>query len=334
VIETVLGPIRGDQLGAASTNEHLLTDSRGLVRPTREGDALSGPMRPEILGDLRWSYLSLPDNLTLDDPDVATDELAAAAEAGLSSIVEATSWGMGPRHADLPEISRRAGVHIVSAYGGYIDRTMPSWWRELDESGYENAFATALHDAVPGTGFRAGLLGLLGTSSEITASEGRMLRAAARAASGAGAAVSIRLDAAARRGPEVADLLARHGADPGRILFCNIDKVLERDYVRAVVDTGAVVEFAFGSENAFSDRGRDATDAERIAFLLDLLSDRPAAAITLSCSVWTKGQLTRHGGMGYGHVVRRVVPALRRAGVPEHRIADMLVNTPAALLDR
>ncbi|MFW1410912.1 hypothetical protein ACEWAY_23565, partial [Vibrio parahaemolyticus] len=77
--------------------------------------------------------------------------------------------------------------------------------------------------------FRAGLLGLLGTSAEITAAEGRALRAAGRAAAAAGASVSIRLDAAARRGPEVAGILTATGLAPERILFCNIDKVLDLD---------------------------------------------------------------------------------------------------------
>ena len=50
--------------------------------------------------------------------------------------------------------------------------------------------------------------------------------------------------------------------------------------------------------------------------------------------MWTKGQLARHGGMGYGHVVRRVVPVLERAGVPASRLERMLVTEPAELLDR
>ncbi|MEU6642569.1 hypothetical protein ABZ863_08455 [Saccharomonospora sp. NPDC046836] len=334
MIETVLGPIEAALLGRVATNEHVLTDSRGLVRPTREGRVLDGPVRPEILGDLRWSYLSLPDNLTLDSPETAATELAAAATAGLGAIVEATSWGMGPRHADLPAVSRAAGVHIVAAYGSYIDKTLPGWWAAQTEAEMEHAFTTALTKAVPGTGFRAGLLGLLGTSAEITAAEGRALRAAARAAAAANAAVSIRLDAAARRGPEVAAILAAEGLDPARVLFCNVDKVLDGAYVREIADTGATVEFAFGSENYFADRARDATDGERLEFLRALLADRPAAAVTLTCSVWTKGQLTCHGGMGYGHVVRRIAPALARLGVSSQRIDDMLIARPAALLDR
>ncbi|PZF82156.1 phosphotriesterase [Jiangella anatolica] len=334
MIETVLGPVDAARLGRVATNEHVLTDARGLTRPTREGGVLEGPVRPEILGDLRWSYLSLPDNLTLDSPETAVAELKAAAADGLGTIVEATSWGMGPRHADLPAVSRAAGVHIVAAYGSYIDKTLPDWWAGQTEAEMERAFTTALTDAIPGTDFRAGLLGLLGTSDEITAAEGRALRAAARAAAAAHAAVSIRLDARARRGPEVAALLAAEGLDPSRILFCNIDKVLDAAYVREIADTGATVEFAFGSEHYFGDGARDATDGERLDFLLRLLDDRPGVAVTLTCSVWTKGQLTRYGGMGYGHVVRRIVPALARLGVPPERIDDLIVARPAALLDR
>lgn len=338
MIETVRGPLDRAELGIVSTNEHVLTDSRHLQRPTREGATLEGPIRAEILGDLRWSWMSLADNLILDDVDAATEELRAAHLEGLGTIVEATSWGMGPAHQvrpeALPQISAVSGVNIVAAYGSYIDKTLPRWWSELTEARMQNLFETALTQAIPGAAYRAGLLGLLGTSAEITPSEGRALRAAARAAAASGAAVTIRLDAAARRGPEVAGILTDEGLPADRILFCNIDKVLDPAYVREVVDTGAVVEFAFGSEHSFADRARDATDVDRIDFLLDLLADRPAAAVTLSCSVWTKGQLTRHGGMGYGHVVGRVAPALRRLGVTDERLEDMLIARPAALLDR
>lgn len=334
MIETVLGPVPAAELGTVSTNEHVFTDSRSLVRPTREGGELTGSIRPEILGDLRWSWLSLADNLTLDDPAAAIDELRAAGRAGLGTVVEATSLGMGPSPARLAEVSRASGVRIVAAYGSYIEKTLPESWRTRSEQEMEADFTTALTRAIPGTQFRAGLLGLMGTSAEITATEARALRAAGRAAGAAGAAVSVRLDGAARRALEVVDLLTAAGLPAEKILFCNMDKVLEASYVRDVSDTGAVVEFAFGSEHHFGDRARDATDTERLAFLVDLLEGRPDARVSLSCSVWTKGQLTRHGGMGYGHVVRRVVPALARLGVPEARLRDLLITTPARLLDR
>jgi len=334
MIQTVLGPLEPVLLGRTSTNEHLLADSRHLRRPLRDGQWWDGDVRPENLGDLRWNWLASADNLHLDSVDVAVDELGLAHADGLRAVVEATSIGMGPDPSRLPEVSRRAGVHVVAAFGSYIDKTLPESWKLQSDDDMRAVFSRAVFESIPGTAVRAGLLGLMGTSAVITVPEERALRAAASVAAEAGCAVSIRLDAAARRGPEVAGILTSEGLDPRRILFCNTDKVMDAAYVHDIVDTGAVVEFAFGSENYFADGARDATDGERLAFLLALCESRPEARITLSASVWTKGQLARHGGMGYGHVVRRIVPVLERAGVAASRLERMLVTDPAELLDR
>ena len=333
MIETVLGPIPASQLGRTSTNEHLLTDSRHLLRSLYGGGHIEGPVRLEALGELQWNWLASSDNLTLDDVGTAIAELADARAGGLDSVVEATSWGMGPRHADLPVIARATGIHIVSGYGGYIEKTLPQWWRAMSEAELEAVYTEALTVHVPGTTFKAGLLGLLGTSAEITPVERRSLAAAGRAAAAAGAAVSIRLDAAARLGPAVVRQLTEQGLPAHRILFCNIDKVLDLGYVTEIAGSGAVIEFAFGSEHYFGGGNRGATDRQRIDFLLEVLDAQPTAAVTLSTSVWTKGQLARYGGMGYGHVLRRIVPLLT-AGLSAERIDDMLIARPAALLDR
>ncbi len=47
-----------------------------------------------------------------------------------------------------------------------------------------------------------------------------------------------------------------------------------------------------------------------------------------------QGQLTRYGGMGYGHVLTRIAPLLAGLGVDDARLHDMLVARPVALLDR
>lgn len=334
MIETVLGPVPAAQLGIVSTNEHVLTDSRHLVRPAADGTTLPGPVRLEALGELRWNAMAMADNLALDDPALAAAELGRAREEGVGTIVEATSWGMGPRHAELPEISRAAGIHIVAAYGSYIDKTLPSWWAAQTEAQMRAQFERALVTAIPGTDFRAGLLGLLGTSAQVTPAEARALRAAAHAAAPVGAAVSIRLDGSARRGPEVLALLTREGMPAQKVLFCNIDKVLDLAYIGEILDTGAVVEFAFGSENYFGGGIREATDAQRIDTLCALLAERPDAAVTLTCSVWTKTQLARYGGLGYGHVAGRIVPVLRARGITEEQLTRMLVEQPRDLLDR
>jgi phosphotriesterase-related protein len=50
--------------------------------------------------------------------------------------------------------------------------------------------------------------------------------------------------------------------------------------------------------------------------------------------VWTKSQLRAYGGMGYAHLLRRIVPELSRRGAGEGERRRMLVENPARLLDR
>jgi phosphotriesterase-related protein len=50
--------------------------------------------------------------------------------------------------------------------------------------------------------------------------------------------------------------------------------------------------------------------------------------------VWTKTQLRSFGGMGYDHLLRRIVPELQRRGVSAADVRTMLVENPARLLDR
>jgi phosphotriesterase-related protein len=334
MIQTVLGPIRPEELGVTSMNEHLVADSAKFLRPPREPAPAQPRMTIENLGFVRWNYLGLRDNLVLDEPELTIAELRYAVGLGQDAVVEVTSFGMGPDHAALPAISRASGMQIAVAYGTYIAKSLPDWVLAASEDELEQRFHAALEVAVHGTEYRAAMLGLLGTSAEIAPVERRALRAAARAAARTGAAVSIRLDASARLGPTVLRILTDEGLSPDRVVFSNVDKVMDVDYVAEMSAAGATLEVAFGEESYFGDGSKDATDAERLRFLLALLEHDPDSSIVLACSVWTKGQLGAYGGMGYGHLVGRIVPMLERQGVSRERLRDMLVTRPRVLLDR
>lgn len=333
MIETVLGPIPAESLGATSMHEHLLSDSSTLLRPAREPMPADERVTIENLGFVRWNYLALLDNLILDDPDAAAQELAHAASLGQGAVVELTSWGMGPRHSELPAISRASGIHVVAGYGTYLGKSLPDWIRDLDEAALEEHLYAALTDEIPGAGFRAGVLGLLGTSAELDPLEVMGLRASARAAARAGASVSIRLDPAARLGPQVLDLITKAGLAADRVVFCNVDEFMDATYLGDLAAAGATLEIGFGNEAYYHDRYKDATDAERIRFLLGLL-ESGVTSIVLAASVWSKGQLATFGGMGYGHVIGRIVPVLLRAGVSQEQVDDMLITRPRTVLDR
>lgn len=334
MIETVLGPMEATDLGPTSMHDHVLADSARLQRPGEQPPPLGPPtVRPETRDYLRRNMLAFVDNLRLDDPDAAVDELRVAVAAGQSALVESTSWGLGPDHARLPDISRRSGMTIVVAYGTYIRSTLPPDIAALDEGGLHDLFSAALEDAVPGTEYRAGLLGILGTTAGLPGVERGMLRAAADAAGASGAAVTVRLDPDARDGIGVLDELAGAGLPADRVVFTNADEFMDAAYWRELSDAGATLEMCFGTEDVHVGRMFNPTDAERLRFFLDAVAARPEASYVLGQSVWTKAQLARHGGYGYAHLLGSVVPELT-ARLGEPRVAEMLVGEPRRLLDR
>lgn len=334
MIETVLGAVDAATLGVTSFHDHVASDSSRLQRAGADPGPASDRVGPDTVDYLRESMLALADNLRLDDDDLAVHELRLAAAAGLRTLVDATSWGLGPDHARLPDISRRSGVAIVCSYGAYIRRTLPEWLADLDERALERHFVTALVDAVPGTAYRAGILGIMGTTGELPEDEKRMLRAAARAAVTGGSSLTVRLDPDARNGLEALALCTDGGLAPDRVVFTNADEFLDASYWSDLADAGAVLEVCFGTEAVHRGRVENPSDAERLSFFVDFCAAHRRSRHVLGGSLWTKAQLVAHGGAGYGHLVADIVPALVRGGIPRARLDEMLVDEPRRLLDR
>jgi phosphotriesterase-related protein len=118
------------------------------------------------------------------------------------------------------------------------------------------------------------------------------------------------------------------------VIFGNVDEFADRAYLGALARAGATLEWCFGNEAYYRNGYKDPTDAERLAGAEALLAAGHAERMVLGCSVWTKSQLRAYGGMGYAHLLRRIVPELARRGVGETDLRRMLVDNPARLLDR
>ncbi|MDQ7903662.1 hypothetical protein RB614_03920 [Phytohabitans sp. ZYX-F-186] len=333
MIETVLGPIEAAGVGRVNMHQHLLSDASRLARPGVEPTPVDDWVTTANLGFLRWNALALADNLRLDDPELAVAELRRAAGA-VDLVVEDTSVGLGPDHPALPAIARAAGVHVAVAYGFYVTPTLPAWARDLDEDAAYAHLLGALADRVPGTGYRAALLGIMGTTGEVPAVERARLRAAAAAAAQTGASVSVRLDGEARAGTAVVAELVAAGLPADRILLTNADEYLDAAYWHDLLDAGATLEMCFGTELRHTGRMRNPSDLERLDFFESFLAARPDGRWVLGGSVWMKAQLRRYGGEGYDHLTTRVLPELLRRGVDPRRLEAMVTGEPLRLLDR
>jgi phosphotriesterase-related protein len=335
-IHTVLGPIEPAQLGATNMHEHLLIDGRAWLDSPREDYPVDQKVTLENLGFVRWNLLSLEDNLIMDDPELALQEILPVKASGGSGIVDLTVIGLGRRPRDLQEIARRSGLHIMTGCGLYIHASHPDWVEQCSIGDLTELMVRELAEGIDDTGVIPALIGEIGTSDPVTEREWRVVTAAGRAGARTGAAVNIHLDPRGDHALAILDALTTEGMTPDRVIFSHMDQHLDRDYHLRVAHAGAVLEYdTFGSEFYFGSLFKDPTDEERMQYVRMLVDEGFEQQLVLSSDVWVKAQLRAYGGMGFDHVMRRIVPALRDVyGISSAALDTMLIDTPRRLLGR
>src|SRR5581483_8930579 len=125
------------------------------------------------------------------------------------------------------------------------------------------------------------------------------------------------------------------GGDLRRTIFCHMDETNEdAEYQESLLQRGITVEYdLFGWEFYLAPYDvQFPQDAARIRGIARLLEAGWGAQVVLSHDLCMKMMRTRYGGWGYAHLLTRVVPRLRRAGVSEAELRMLLVDNPRRLL--
>ncbi len=179
----------------------------------------------------------------------------------------------------------------------------------------------------------------------MTENEKKVLRAAGRAQEVTGAAIVI--DTLPLQEEKHAfkalDVLKEEGSAPSRIIVAHVDfnNGLDGGYVKALLDRGVYVEFDGSgterpdySEWLQKDNSRLLlpTDSERVKLVSELVENGYARNVLLSHDTCMKWEYKTYGGVGYGHIPRTIVPALRNAGVSDSEISSITVENPGRLL--
>jgi phosphotriesterase-related protein len=337
-IMTVLGPVAPEELGTTLSHEHLLFDLRALWEqppPERAHLADAEPTlenRAEIVRDLYHSRRTL----FLDDPAIAIEEAARFKDAGGASIVDLTTIGLAPNPDAIRSISTATGLHVVAGAGYYRAKTLPADVLDLSVEALADQLEGWVVDGMYGTEVRAGLLGELGTASPIQPFEERQLHAAARVQRSTGVAINVHPSLWAHEHLRILDILEDAGADLRKVALSHCDQLIEPEWHARIAERGALLSFdTFGAEFTYeSDGSREPLDSERTDCLKRLLDAGRADQLLISHDICSRLQLHRLGGVGYDHILRNVVPALREAGAAASDIDVMLVANPRRFLTR
>lgn len=330
IIQTVLGPVAAADLGPTLMHEHILCD----VTPPKAFP----PGTPQVaitlenVWEMHYHWCAHYGNSILDDEAVALAELQRLREAGGTAVVEVSSLGLHPDPAALARISRTTGVHIVRGTGYYTAETLPPQVLDWSVERLAERLAADIREGDAAAGGRAGIIGEMGCSHPLADIERRALQAAARVQRATGAAISVHPGRDPAAPLEMVRWLERQGADPGRVIIGHLDRTLfQCSQLRELADTGCGLEFDFfGIETSYYPfQNIDLpTDNRRLDLIADLMDAGHRDQVLLSQDICTKTRLVHYGGHGYGHLLRNVVPLMRRRGFDTNDIDHLLAVNP------
>ena len=255
---------------------------------------------------------------------------------GCRTVVDATPVGLGRSPERLVEISRRTGLNVVMGCGYYLEPTHPPRIADLDADAIAAELIDECTNGVADSGIRPGVIGEIGTGAEWSAREETVLRAAARAQTQTGLAMTIHLHPWSQQGTRVLDVLDEEGVDPAKVILNHLTTAVSDDsYQLDLLHRGVFLAYdLFGFDHSLLGHGRYPPSDHDAARMVVALAERGfLRQLLVSQDVGVKTRLRAYGGWGYGHLFKHVVPLLHELGLGEQECDELLVANPRRALE-
>jgi len=300
-IRTVRGDLDPADLGVCYPHEHVLCSP------------------PPDVGDR---------DLEMDSEAAANQELTWFKQAGGCALVDMTPADYGRNAPGMKRVAEVAGIHIIATTGLHKDKFSARLVKDKSIEELADHFARDVTEGVDGTDIKAGVIKAASSLNTITANEGIVFRAAARAHQRTGAAVSTHTEAGTL-GHEQIHLLISEGVKPERIIIGHVDRKLDWDYHLAMWKTGVTLSYDQISKEKY------APDSQRVEYILRAVREGFGKQIVLGGDLGRKSYWPSYGtggGPGLTYILWRFIPWLRSEGLGEEAIQDLLVHNPARVL--
>jgi phosphotriesterase-related protein len=308
-VETVGGAVDTSELGTTLMHEHLL-----II----EAEALAN--YGHAFGPCYWD-----EETRVAD---AIAKLTAVREAGIRTLVDPTTPGLGRYIPRIQRINAEVDLNIIVASGLYAFLALPNFLVYRSVDAIAELFVREIRVGIDDTGVKAAFLKCAVESHGMIGDVPRILAAIAAASVETGAPVMVHTNAAERTGLLALEALTRDGVDPSRIVIAHMGDSNDMGYLREVAQSGAWLgldRFGIDHFNPLADR---------ISTLLALLEagygDRVQLSHDASCFMdfMTGDPFFAGVEADYLLITRDVLPALRAAGVGDADIDLMMVENP------
>ncbi|MEU8102868.1 phosphotriesterase-related protein [Nonomuraea muscovyensis] len=309
--ETVRGPVA--DLGATLMHEHVF----GLS--------------PEIL----WNWPDIPEGW---DEEARTREAAAKLEAlraeGVDTIVDLTVVGLGRYVPAVQRVAELTSVNIVAATGLYTYDALPPYFANRGPGSLFGGpdrlaefFVRDIAEGIGRTGVKAAMLKCATDRAGMTPGCERVFRAVAEAHLQTGAPITTHSHSGTRGGLAQQRLLASLGVDLTRVVIGHAGDSTDVAYLEELVAGGSYLgmdRFGIDTISPFEDR---------VAVVAEMCARGHAGRMVLGHDSYCFNDRfdaevvrRRHPDYHLLHVSRDVLPELRRRGVTEEQIHQMLVD--------
>src|SRR5436309_85347 len=307
-VDTALGPVSTADLGPTLMHEHIVTRSPGVQE--------------------NWPHLWDRDSILV----IAERKMADLYQRGIRSIVDLTTVDLGRDIGLIADVARRSRVHVVVATG--------VWWmpqRYFSAHGVDAVADLFIRDITGGigtSGVKAAIIKCATDTAGVTPVIDNVLRAAARAQKATGVPISTHTWAAGRVGEAQQAIFAQEGVDLRRVIIGHSGDSEDLGYVLGLMERGSTIGMdRFGLENFLS-------TAKRVEVLARLCAEGYAGKMVLShdANCWTDmlsedDKRRTRPLWHYNHISDDILPALRKAGVKEDQIEQMLMRNPRAIFE-
>lgn len=261
-VNTVLGPVSADALGATYIHEHL------YVKPCE---------LPEF-----YPY-------TLDNVEKSVEEAKAFKAAGGGTMVEMSPLNFGRNTEALRTISEQSGVNIVCITGFHKQAHIPQWFYELDDAEVSHVVIDEIEDGIGWSHVLPGAIKVGSSLDVITEAERRAIALCGVIAADFDLPVITHCDKGTMALEQI-ELLGVAGVGPQRICLSHVDLTLDVEYLKRICDTGAFI--------SFDHVGRDLEghDHERVEMLAELVRCGFGDKVCLAGDMGKKDYFASYGG--------------------------------------
>ena len=338
-IQTVLGTISAEDLGATLSHEHILWDASFLFEEPEDKRIGYEPVRMENLDWLKRNGVASIDNLKQQNQKIAIEELILFKNTGGGAIIDMSNQGLHRDPEGLARVSRATGVHIIMGSGYYVGGSHPPDMasRSIDELSEEIVQDITL--GVEETGIRAGVIGEIGCSHPLMDTEIKVLEAVAAAQQKTGAPVNIHPGRSQKAPIELIKQYQDFGGDIEHTAVSHLSNRHGKDIhlTLELAKTGCYLEYdSFGNyQNPLKLPEKTfyaLSDWQRIECIKELIKEGYLENLLISHDVFNKTDLRCYGGFGYDHIHQTVISMMKMNEITEEMIKTILIDNPSRFL--